>query len=359
MVDEVLWQKSGHAEKFGDDMFNVASESRVYAIKPMSCPCHVQVYNQGLKSYRDLPIRFAEFGCCHRNEPSGSLHGLMRVRGFVQDDGHIFCREDQVQEESAAFIEQLLYVYKKLGFSDLQFKLSLRPEKRVGSDEGWDRAEKALAAALDSKGLPWEELPGEGAFYGPKIEFSLKDCIGRVWQCGTLQLDFSMPQRLGAEYVAEDNSKQTPVMLHRAIFGSVERMIGILLEHYADGMPLWLAPDQVKVLNISEDHAAYAQQVANRLSALGVRASADLRNEKVGYKIRENTIARVPYLVIVGQKEVETQTLAIRPHQGEQQQGLNFDQFFALIGDHLRLSTEDFPLDQAETTAAQERQEHE
>ncbi len=317
VVDFSLWQRSGHADKFGDDMFTVEVEGRAFAIKPMNCPCHIQVFNQGLKSYRDLPLRLAEFGSCHRNEPSGALHGLMRVRGFTQDDAHIFCTEDQIQSEVSNFIDFLHDVYQAFGFTDIIYRLSTRPEKRVGSDEVWDKAEKALADALDSKGLPWEELPGEGAFYGPKIEFSLRDCLDRVWQCGTIQVDFSMPGRLDAQYVAEDGSRQTPVMLHRAILGSFERFIGILIEHYAGKFPLWLAPRQVVVMNITDRQADYVAEVANTLKNRGFRASADLRNEKIGFKIREHTLQRVPYLLVAGDKEVESGSVAVRTRAGE------------------------------------------
>lgn len=317
LVDFSLWQRSGHADKFGDDMFALKSEDRDFAIKPMNCPCHVQVFNQGLKSYRELPLRLAEFGSCHRNEPSGSLHGIMRVRGFVQDDAHIFCAEEQIQSEVSVFIDFLHDVYKDFGFSDVIYRLSTRPEKRVGSEASWDKAEKALADALDAKDLPWEELPGEGAFYGPKIEFSLKDCIGRVWQLGTIQVDFSMPGRLDAQYVAEDGSRQTPVMLHRAILGSFERFIGILIEHYEGAFPAWLSPVQAVIANITDNQAEYAQKLEDSLKNKGFRVNADLRNEKIGFKIREHTISKVPYVLVVGDKEVETQTVAVRTRTGE------------------------------------------
>jgi len=317
LVDFTLWEKSGHADKFGDDMFALKSEERDFAIKPMNCPCHVQVYNQGLKSHRDLPLRLAEFGSCHRNEPSGSLHGLMRVRGFTQDDAHIFCMESQIQSEVSDFIDFLHEVYADFGFDEVIYRLSTRPEKRVGADEVWDKAEKALADALDSKRLPWELLPGEGAFYGPKIEFSLKDCIGRIWQLGTIQVDFSMPGRLDAQYVAEDGSRQVPVMLHRAILGSFERFIGIMIEHYEGAFPVWLAPEQAVVLNITDKHAEFARDVVDSLQHKGFRVINDLRNEKIGYKIREHTIQRVPYLLVVGDREVETQTVAVRTRAGK------------------------------------------
>jgi threonyl-tRNA synthetase len=331
VVDIDLWQRSGHADKYGSNMFVLNFEERDYAVKPMNCPCHVQVFNQGLKSYRDLPMRLAEFGSCHRYEPSGSLHGIMRVRGFTQDDAHIFCTEQQIQPEVARFIDFLHAVYTDFGFSEVIYRLSTRPENRVGSDEVWDKAEKALADALDSKGLPWEELPGEGAFYGPKIEFSLKDCIGRVWQLGTIQVDFSMPGRLEAQYVAEDGSRQTPVMLHRAILGSFERFIGILIEHYEGAFPTWLAPVQVAVLNITDAQADYAQQLADALKSKGFRAEADLRNEKIGFKIREHTIQKVPYLLVVGDREVEQQTLAVRTRSGEDLGSMRLEAYLELL----------------------------
>jgi len=298
-------------------MFTTESEKRTFAIKPMNCPCHIQVFNQGLKSYRDLPLRMAEFGSCHRNEPSGTLHGLMRVRGFTQDDAHIFCTEEQIQDEVARFNSLLFEVYKDFGFEDILIKLSTRPEQRVGSDEVWDKAEHALEKALNTLGKPWDLQPGEGAFYGPKIEFSLRDCIGRVWQCGTIQVDFSMPGRLGAEYVAEDGSRKTPVMLHRAILGSMERFIGVLIEHYAGVFPLWLAPVQAVVLNITDKQQEYVQKIAKSLSEQGIRAKADLRNEKIGFKIREHTLQKVPYLLVVGDREVENHTVAVRTRAGE------------------------------------------
>jgi threonyl-tRNA synthetase len=317
VVDMTLWHKSGHADKFGDDMFMLHTEDRDFAVKPMNCPCHIQVFNQGLKSYRDLPLRLAEFGSCHRNEPSGSLHGIMRVRGFTQDDAHIFCTEEQIQPEVSRFIDFLHGVYEDFGFNEVIYRLSTRPEKRVGSEEDWDRAEKALADALDAHNLPWELLPGEGAFYGPKIEFSLKDCIGRVWQLGTIQVDFSMPGRLDAQYVAEDGSRKVPVMLHRAILGSFERFIGILIEHFEGRFPTWLAPEQVAVMNITDKQADFAQNVADYLNKAGFRAIADLRNEKIGFKIRERTLAKIPYLLVVGDKEVEAQSVAVRTRDGK------------------------------------------
>ncbi|MFT7403017.1 threonine--tRNA ligase [Zhongshania sp.] len=317
LVDISLWEKSGHADKFSDGMFTLTADERDFAVKPMNCPCHVQVFNQGLRSYRDLPLRLAEFGSCHRNEPSGSLHGIMRVRGFTQDDAHIFCTEKQIQPEVASFIDFLHEVYQDFGFSEVIYRLSTRPEQRVGSDEDWDRAEQSLALALDSKELPWEMLPGEGAFYGPKIEFSLKDCIGRVWQLGTIQVDFSMPGRLGAQYVDESGQRQTPVMLHRAILGSFERFIGILIEHYEGAFPVWLAPVQAVVCNITDNQAQYVNNVQDLLRECGFRVDADLRNEKIGFKIREHTIQKVPFLFVVGDKEVETQTVSVRARSGE------------------------------------------
>ncbi|MFD1216362.1 MULTISPECIES: threonine--tRNA ligase [Microbulbifer] len=331
LVDFSLWEKSGHADKFGDDMFSLTSEDRQFAIKPMNCPCHVQVFNQGLRSYRDLPLRLAEFGSCHRSEPSGSLHGLMRVRGFVQDDGHIFCTEDQIQSEVSDFMDLLHAVYKDFGFEEVIYRLSTRPEQRVGSDESWDKAEKALADALNAAELPWEELPGEGAFYGPKIEFSLKDCLGRVWQCGTIQVDFSMPGRLDAQYVAEDGSRQTPVMLHRATLGSFERFIGILIEHYEGAFPTWLAPQQVSIMNITDRQSEYCRNLESQLTDGGFRAAADLRNEKIGFKIREHTLQRVPYLLVIGDKEVENQTVAVRTRSGEDLGTMTFESFLELL----------------------------
>jgi len=317
VVDRSLWERSGHWDKFRENMFTTHSENRDYAVKPMNCPCHIQVFNQGLKSYRDLPLRMAEFGSCHRNEPSGTLHGLMRVRNFTQDDAHIFCTEEQIQSEVARFNDLLFEVYRDFGFDDILIKLSTRPEQRVGSDEVWDKAEHALEKALNALGKPWDLQPGEGAFYGPKIEFSLRDCIGRVWQCGTIQVDFSMPGRLGAEYVAEDGSRKTPVMLHRAILGSMERFIGVLIEHYAGIFPLWLAPVQAVVLNITDKQQDYVQSAAKFLTEAGIRAKADLRNEKIGFKIREHTLQKVPYLLVVGDREVENHTVAVRTRAGE------------------------------------------
>jgi len=312
VMDRSLWEKSGHWDNYRDNMFTTASENRDYAVKPMNCPGHVQIFNSGLHSYRDLPLRLAEFGSCHRNEPSGALHGIMRVRGFTQDDAHIFCTEDQIEQEVADFIVMLQKTYADFGFNDVLVKLSTRPEKRVGSDESWDKAEAALAAALDKNGLAYDLQPGEGAFYGPKIEFTLKDSLGRLWQCGTIQLDFNLPHRLGAEYVAEDNSRKVPVMLHRAILGSMERFIGILIEHHAGNFPLWLAPVQVMVMNISENQADYAEKVTQALRKAGIRAVSDLSNNKINYKIREHSLQKLPYQVVVGDKEMEANLVSVR-----------------------------------------------
>ena len=331
LVDYSLWEKSGHADKFGDDMFSIASEDRQYAVKPMNCPCHIQVFNQGLKSYRELPYRVTEFGACHRNEPSGSLHGIMRVRSFTQDDGHIFCTEEQIQSEVSSFMDMLHAVYADFGFEEIIYRLSTRPEKRVGTDESWDRAEKALAEALDAKDLPWQELPGEGAFYGPKIEFSLKDCIGRVWQMGTIQVDFSMPGRLDAEYVAEDGSRQIPVMLHRAVLGSFERFIGILIEQHEGAFPFWLAPQQAIVINITDSQADYAQKVTQTMQNKGFRVNSDLRNEKIGFKIRGHSMQRVPYLLVVGDKEIENGTVAVRTRDGKDLGSMAVEDVIALF----------------------------
>ena len=317
ILDRTLWEKSGHWENFRENMFTTASENRDYALKPMNCPGHIQIFNCGLHSYRDLPLRYGEFGACHRNEPSGALHGIMRVRGFTQDDGHIFCTEAQIQSEVANFINLLIDVYRDFGFNEIIYKLSTRPVKRVGADETWDVAEKALADALNDQGVPWETMPGEGAFYGPKIEFSLKDSIGRVWQCGTIQVDFSMPGRLGAEYVAEDNARRVPVMLHRAIVGSMERFIGILLENFAGALPVWLAPVQVVVMNITASQSAYAEKVVGEFRRAGLRVESDLRNEKITYKIREHSLQKRPYQVILGDKEMAAQTVAVRTRKGE------------------------------------------
>ena len=332
LVDYSLWEKSGHAAKFADEMFSVESDNRMYAIKPMNCPCHIQVFNQGLKSYRDLPLRLAEFGSCHRYEPSGSMHGLMRVRSFVQDDGHIFCTEDQIQAEVADFMDLLFSVYTDFGFDDVILRLSTRPEKRVGSDEIWDEAEKSLKDALNATGLPWELVPGEGAFYGPKIEYSLKDCMGRIQQCGTIQVDFFTPGRLGAHYIAEDNSRKTPVMLHRAVLGSFERFIGILIEHYAGAMPAWLAPEQAIILNITDKQSQYCAEVEESLKNKGFRVTTDLRNEKIGFKIREHTLQKIPYLLVVGDKEVESGSVAVRKRGGEDLGPMTIDDFCEYLG---------------------------
>ena len=335
LVDFSLWQRSGHADKFGADMFALQIDERAFAIKPMNCPCHVQVYNQGLRSYRDLPLRLAEFGSCHRNEPSGSLHGIMRVRGFTQDDAHIFCTEAQIQSEVARFIDFLHRIYADFGFNEVIYRLSTRPAQRVGSDEVWDRAEQALADALNHQGLDWELLPGEGAFYGPKIEFSLKDCIGRVWQLGTIQVDFSMPERLGAQYVAQDDSRQVPVMLHRAVLGSFERFIGILIEQYEGAFPPWLAPEQAVVLNITDNQAGYVQEVTEALQNKGFRVTNDLRNEKIGFKIREHTLLKTPYLLIVGDREAQARAVAVRTREGEDLGSMTLERFVELLDERV------------------------
>ena len=335
LIDRSLWEKSGHWEKFRNDMFVTESEDRVFAIKPMNCPAHILIYNHGLKSYRDLPLRLAEFGSCHRNEPSGTLHGLMRVRSFVQDDAHIFCTEAQILSEVSDFIDLLFEVYRDFGFDDVLVKFSTRPLQRVGADEVWDRAEKSLQDALDQKDLDWELQPGEGAFYGPKIEFSLRDCLNRVWQLGTIQLDFSMPDRLGAHYIAEDNSKQVPVMLHRAILGSLERFIGILIEHYAGALPLWLAPVQAVVLNITDRQGDYVREVANTLRDKGFRVELDLRNEKIGFKIRQHTLQKVPYLLVVGDREVEQRTITVRDRKGQGLGTIGLDELIARLGEEV------------------------
>jgi threonyl-tRNA synthetase len=335
IIDRSLWERSGHWEKFRDDMFVTEAEERVFAIKPMNCPAHIQIYNHGLKSYRDLPLRLAEFGSCHRNEPSGTLHGLMRVRNFVQDDAHIFCTEDQILSEVLDFIDLLYGIYRDFGFDEVLVKFSTRPAKRVGSDVSWDKAEQALEDALLKKGLAFDLQPGEGAFYGPKIEFSLRDCLQRVWQLGTIQLDFSMPERLGAHYIAEDNSRQIPVMLHRAVLGSLERFIGILIEHYAGALPLWLSPLQAVVLNITDRQAGWAREVARTLTDKGFRADLDLRNEKIGFKIREHTLQRVPYLLVVGDREVETRTLSVRNRQGQDLGTLSLDEVIVRLGEEV------------------------
>ncbi|NNL96531.1 MAG: threonine--tRNA ligase [Xanthomonadales bacterium] len=335
IVDISLWQKSGHADKYMEHMFVTASEHREYAVKPMNCPCHVQVYNQGLHSYRDLPMRLAEFGSCHRNEASGALHGLMRVRAFTQDDAHIFCTPEQLQGEATAFIDLLFSVYRDFGFEDVIIELSTRPEQRIGADELWDQAEVALEQALKAADIGYQLNPGDGAFYGPKIDFSLKDTIGRVWQCGTLQLDFNMPERLGATYITEDSSRQTPVMLHRAILGSLERFIGILIENYAGRMPVWLAPVQAVVLNITDRQDKRCKEIAESLENQGFRLDLDLRNEKIGFKIREHTLQRVPFLLIVGDREVEEGTVAVRTREGEDLGSMTLDAVSTLLAERV------------------------
>lgn len=327
IMDVSLWKKSGHWDNYADGMFFTESEKREYALKPMNCPGHVQVFNSGLRSYRELPVRFGEFGGCHRNEPSGALHGIMRVRAFTQDDGHVFCTEAQVEPEVTAFHRQALKVYGDFGFDDIAIKIALRPEKRIGSDEVWDRAEDALRSALKSCGVEWQELPGEGAFYGPKIEYHMKDCLGREWQVGTMQVDFMMPERLGAQYVTEEGQRKSPVMLHRAIVGSMERFIGILIEHYAGAMPLWLAPQQAVVMTITDSQREYALELEKRLQKSGLRVKADLRNEKIGFKIREHTLQKVPYLLVVGDKEVEADSVAVRTRSGENLGTMTVDEF--------------------------------
>lgn len=325
IMDVSLWKKSGHWDNYAENMFFTESEKREYALKPMNCPGHVQVFNSGLRSYRELPIRYGEFGGCHRNEPSGALHGIMRVRAFTQDDGHVFCTEGQIEPEVTAFHRQALQVYGDFGFEDIAVKIALRPEKRLGSDETWDRAEGALRAALGNCDVQWQELPGEGAFYGPKIEYHMKDCLGREWQVGTMQVDFMMPSRLGAQYVAEDGSRQTPVMLHRAIVGSMERFVGILIEHYAGALPLWLSPVQAVVLNITDAQRDYAENLTKSLCEAGFRVESDLRNEKIGFKIREHTLQKIPYLLVVGDKEVESGAVAVRTRSGEDLGSLSVD----------------------------------
>lgn len=336
MMDRVLWEKTGHWQNYGDLMFTTQSENREYAIKPMNCPGHVQIFNQGLKSYRDLPIRMAEFGSCHRNEPSGSLHGLMRVRGFTQDDAHIFCTEDQIESEVTSCIKMVYDIYSTFGFQNIQVKLSTRPEKRIGADDMWDRAEAGLAAALAHNGLEYEIQEGEGAFYGPKIEFALRDCLDREWQCGTIQLDFALPGRLNASYVAEDNDRRTPVMIHRAILGSIERFIGIITEEYAGFFPAWLAPVQAIVMNITDSQADYVQKVVKQLSDAGLRVKADLRNEKVGFKIREHTLRRVPYMLVCGDKEIAEGKVAVRTRKGADLGTFTIEEFTAVLKSQLR-----------------------
>ena len=336
MMDRVLWERTGHWQNYADLMFTTQSENREYAIKPMNCPGHVQIFNQGLKSYRDLPIRMAEFGSCHRNEPSGSLHGLMRVRGFTQDDAHIFCTEDQIESEVTSCIRMVYDIYSTFGFTNIAVKLSTRPENRIGSDEMWDRAEAGLAAALAHNGLEYEIQEGEGAFYGPKIEFALRDCLGREWQCGTVQLDFALPGRLDASYVAEDNSRRTPVMIHRAILGSIERFIGIITEEYAGFFPAWLAPTQAVVMNITDSQADYVQQVVKTLSDAGLRVKADLRNEKVGFKIREHTLRRVPYMLVCGDKEIAEGKIAVRTRKGADLGTFKVEEFTEILKNQVR-----------------------
>jgi threonyl-tRNA synthetase len=336
ILDRSLWEKTGHWQNFKDNMFTTSSENRDYAVKPMNCPGHILIYNKGVRSYRDLPLRYGEFGSCHRNEPSGALHGLMRVRGFVQDDGHIFCTEEQILPECEAFTTLLQKVYRDFGFSEIIYKVATRPKNRIGSDEAWDRAEEALKQSLQKSAVPFTLSPGEGAFYGPKIEYSLKDGIGRVWQCGTMQVDFSMPGRLGAEYVGDDNARHTPVMLHRAIVGSMERFIGILIEHHAGAFPLWLSPQQVVVLNITERAAAYARGVKEKLSEQGFRAFCDLRNEKISYKIREHSLQKLPYQLVVGDKEMQANTVAVRTRGGEDLGAMPLEAFTARLGAEAR-----------------------
>ena len=335
VVDRSLWEKSGHWDKFKEDMFTTTSENREYAIKPMNCPCHIQIFNQGLKSYRDLPIRLSEFGSCHRNEPSGALHGLMRVRNFVQDDAHIFCTDEQIQEEVQNFIDLVFEVYKTFGFDSILIKLSTRPVKRVGSDDIWDKSEKALSEALDSKGLDWSLLPGEGAFYGPKIEFSLKDCLNRVWQCGTIQVDFSMPQRLNASYIDITGRKQTPVMLHRAILGSFERFIGILIENYSGNFPTWLSPVQIMIMGITDRNNEACFSAKDKLVDFGFRTEIDIRNEKVGFKIREHTMQRIPFLIIIGDKEEENNEISVRTREGKDLGNMSIDKFKLIIDESI------------------------
>lgn len=331
ILDRSLWEKSGHWDKFGKEMFYTHSENHDYAIKPMTCPCHVLIFKNGLRSYRDLPLRIAEFGSCHRNEPSGALHGLMRVRSFVQDDGHIFCTEEQILNEVSTFIDLLFGVYADFGFTDIQLRLATRPDQRIGSDTIWDKAEQALAQAMQAKNLKWEVAAGEGAFYGPKIEFHLRDCMGRVWQCGTMQVDFSMPDRFGAHYIAEDGNRRVPVMLHRAIIGTFERFMGILIEHYAGQFPLWLAPVQAVVMNITDNQANYVAEIAKKLQNRGFRVNIDLRNEKIGFKIREHTIQKVPYMLVVGDREVETKTVAVRTREGQDLGSMSLDAFAEIV----------------------------
>ena len=331
VLDKNLWEKSGHWETYQENMFTTSSENREYAVKPMNCPGHVQIFNKNLHSYRDLPLRLAEFGSCHRNEPSGALHGLMRVRGFTQDDAHIFCTEDQIKDEVKDFNNMLFKSYGDFGFKDILVILSTRPKKRIGSDKIWDKAEKSLEAALKETGLDYDVQKGEGAFYGPKIEYILKDSLGRLWQCGTIQLDFNLPDRLGAEYVAEDNSRKIPVMLHRAIVGSMERFIGILIEHYAGLMPLWLAPIQVMILNIADSHIKYSKEVFEIIKKNNIRCDSDLRNEKITYKIREHSIQRIPFLIVIGDRETESRQVAVRTQKGEDLGSMSIDDFISHV----------------------------
>ena len=339
ILDVSLWKKSGHWDNFRENMFFTASENREYAVKPMNCPGHVQIFNSGLRSYKDLPLRYGEFGGCHRNEPSGALHGLMRVRAFTQDDGHIFCTQEQIEKEVVDFHRLALKTYTDFDFKDIEIKLALRPEQRLGDDATWDHAEAALRGALETCGVRWEELPGEGAFYGPKIEYHLKDSIGRSWQCGTIQVDFMMPQRLGAEYVAEDNSRKIPVMLHRAIVGSMERFIGILIEHHAGALPLWLSPQQLVVMNIADRHSEYARSVVETLIDKGFRAAVDLRNEKITYKIREHSLQKLPYQLVVGDKEVESNVVSVRARGGEDLGQMTMDDLIAKLNDQVETRT--------------------
>ncbi len=339
ILDVSLWKKSGHWDNFRENMFFTASENREYAVKPMNCPGHVQIFNSGLRSYKDLPLRYGEFGGCHRNEPSGALHGLMRVRAFTQDDGHIFCTQEQIEKEVVDFHRLALKTYADFDFKDIEIKLALRPEQRLGDDATWDHAEAALRGALETCGVRWEELPGEGAFYGPKIEYHLKDSIGRSWQCGTIQVDFMMPQRLGAEYVAEDNSRKIPVMLHRAIVGSMERFIGILIEHHAGALPLWLSPQQLVVMNIADRHSEYAESVVKTLIDKGFRAASDLRNEKITYKIREHSLQKLPYQLVVGDKEVESNVVSVRARGGEDLGQMTVDALIAKLNDQVEART--------------------
>jgi len=339
ILDVSLWKKSGHWDNFRENMFFTASENREYAVKPMNCPGHVQIFNSGLRSYKDLPLRYGEFGGCHRNEPSGALHGLMRVRAFTQDDGHIFCAQEQIEKEVVDFHRLALNTYTDFDFKDIEIKLALRPEQRLGDDATWDHAEAALRGALETCGVRWEELPGEGAFYGPKIEYHLKDSIGRSWQCGTIQVDFMMPQRLGAEYVAEDNSRKIPVMLHRAIVGSMERFIGILIEHHAGALPLWLSPQQLVVMNIADRHSEYARSVVKTLIDKGFRAAVDLRNEKITYKIRDHSLQKLPYQLVVGDKEVESNVVSVRARGGEDLGQMTMDALIAKLNDQVETRT--------------------